>query len=113
MQSVLNNTGFFLYGAGFGVLSFGWLERHVFPMILRLLRRNVVSARAKLKHDIKTALGNAGVGEVDGLFRNDKALGELADEALAKDRGMDWTRGDAALIVAMVFISVGALLRFW
>jgi len=87
-QQWLQVIGLIFDGLGFALIALEWYRGYLeMQNKIKLVARNLERAE-KIKHrnNIKNALGMAGVGEVEALYKDDEALADMAQHAFEIDQ---------------------------
>ena len=87
-QQWLQIIGLMLDGLGFGLIALEWYRGYrEMRKKVDLVARNMEQAeKIRLRNEIKQAIGMAGVGEVEALYKDDKTLAEMAEHAFEIDQ---------------------------
>jgi hypothetical protein len=103
-QQWLQIFGLVFDGVGFGLIALEWYRGYrEMRKKVDLVTRNMERAeKIRLRDHIKQAIGMAGVGEVEALYKDDKALAEMAEHAFEIDQVDRFARTHARLFLAGV-----------
>jgi hypothetical protein len=87
-QQWLQIIGLIFDGVGFGLIALEWYRGYrEMRKKVDLVTRNMERAeKIRLRDRIKQAIGMAGVGEVEALYKDDKTLAEMAEHAFEIDQ---------------------------
>ena len=107
-QQWLQVAGLTVDGLGFSLIAFEWYRgylemRNRVTLVARDLER---AQKIQLHNEIKQAVGMAGVGEVEALYKDDKALAEMAEHAFEMDQVERFKKTRAPLFLAGVIAFV-------
>jgi hypothetical protein len=80
-QQWLQVLGIVFDGVGFGLIALEWYRGYVeMRTKVKLVARELERAeKFRLRNELKQAIGSVGVGEVEALYNDDKALADMAD----------------------------------
>lgn len=103
-QQWLQIIGLVLDGVGFSLIALEWYRGYrEMRKKVSLVTRNMERAeKIRLHNEIKQAIGMAGVGEVEALYKDDKALAEMAEHAFEIDQVDRFAKTHARLFFAGV-----------
>jgi hypothetical protein len=116
-QQWLQVLGIVFDGAGFGLIALEWYRGYVeMRTKVKLVARELERAeKFRLRNELKQAIGSVGVGEVEALYNDDKALADMADhvfemqqvELFTKRRALPFFAGVIAFVIGMVLQLAG------
>ena len=113
-QQWLQVAGLTIDGLGFSLIALEWYRgylemRNRVTLVVRDLER---AQKIRLHNEIKHAIGMAGVGEVEALYKDDKALAEMAEHAFEMDQVDRFTKTRAPLFFAgIIAFLIGIVLQ--
>ncbi len=116
-QQWLQVIGLVFDGAGFALIALEWFRGYTeMRKKVTLVARNQEQAeKFRLRKELKDAIGMAGVGEVEALYNDDKALADMAEhvfemkqvDLFAKNRALPFFAGVVAFVVGMILQLAG------
>lgn len=116
-QQWLQVLGLIFDGAGFALIALEWYLGYLeMRNKVTLVARNQERAeKIRLRNEIKQAIGSAGVGEVEALYKDDQALADMAEHAFEiqqvdlfkRRRALPFFVGVVAFVVGMALQLAG------
>jgi hypothetical protein len=118
-QQWLQVIGLIFDGLGFGLISLEWYRNYLeMRDRVSLVARNQERAeKIRLQREIKDAIGSVGVAEVGAIYKDDRALAEMAEHAFEIDQVDRFAKTHARLfyagVVAFIFGMILQLAGAW
>ena len=116
-QQWLQVIGLVFDGLGFSLIALEWYRGYVEMRnrVTLVARNQELAEKFRLRAELKQAIGSVGVGEVEALYNDDKALAEMADHVFemnqvdlyAKNRALPFFAGVAAFVIGMLLQLIG------
>jgi hypothetical protein len=116
-QQWVQVIGLVFDGLGFALIALEWYRGYVgMRTRVTLVARDLERAeKIRLRNELKQTIGSIGVGEVQALYEDDHALGEMAEhvfemnqvEQFAKTRALPFVAGVAAFVFGMLLQLAG------